>query len=1101
MTPVLIDPTLRRARLVRASLLLVSVAALLVIALFCRGLRGLGRAPLALPAPRRGLAAARRLPRPPRVPRPVLGRRPKSGRTAGRGEPPAPTAGYEDAPDVIAFLDPTVVGALASLDRHADALAAVASVGLLVGEGGAVVDRLDEAALDVARSHALKILGVVQNLDERDGGWRPDRVAALARDRGDAARFASALADLCRLRQLAGIHLDLEEIDEDDWPSVAHLARVVAARLRPLGLELSIDVPAQLDPRALGAIAAVVDRVVVMAYDESDDEGPPGPIASDAFVEAALEQASVVPPGKLVAGLGIYGYDWVGHEPADPLSFVAALAAAKEAHVEPEWDPVAGNSHFRYSDDEGLHEVWLLDGASVWNQLGIAARHHASAVTLWRLGGEDPGVWDAIAALHGRGTTAELATVPPDERVENLGDGPFLSLALRPEAGQRELQLDGTRIVGERWQRLPSPYLVRRAGIVPGRVALTFDDGPDPRFTPAILDELRRAGVPATFFVIGVNAERAPDLVRRAWAEGHEIGNHSFTHPDVDVVGEARLQVELEATSRLVESLIGRRPLLYRPPSLADIEPRTVAGATAFARAGSLGYLVVDADVDPRDWESPSAADLTRRVLAETHDGGVVLLHDGGGDRSTTLEALPAIIDGMRGRGLSIVPLAELVGKRREEVMPPSPTRPPVAETIDRAVFGTAARVIAWSRACLVAGLALVVLRLVLVVACALVAERRRRRAASTRNAVLPTATVVIPAYNERAVIERTVGSVLASDIPVQVIVVDDGSTDGTWQLLSERFRHDHRLSVVAQPNFGKAAALQTGFAWARGEVVVALDGDTVFAPDTVRRLVQPFTDRRVGAVAGTAEVGNRENALTSCQALEYLVQQEVERRAWDAFAALPVVPGAVGAWRRRAVAEVGGFTSDTLAEDADLTMALCRAGWRVVHAPEARAYTEAPSTVSALMKQRRRWSFGVLQAMWKHRAALFDRRAGAFGRLVLPAMIAFQVLLPLLTPAALLSTVVAAVGGHLGPALVVTVALLGGEAVQAAVACVLAQRSGRPDACRLLAWLLPSRLVYRPLLFLVLVRALGRVLDGIPLGWGKLARRGTVAAPCVTSG
>jgi cellulose synthase/poly-beta-1,6-N-acetylglucosamine synthase-like glycosyltransferase len=263
-----------------------------------------------------------------------------------------------------------------------------------------------------------------------------------------------------------------------------------------------------------------------------------------------------------------------------------------------------------------------------------------------------------------------------------------------------------------------------------------------------------------------------------------------------------------------------------------------------------------------------------------------------------------------------------------------------------------------------------------------------------------------------------------------------------------------------------------------------------------VRQLLEPMRDRRVGAVAGTAEVGNRENALTACQALEYVVQQEVERRAWHAFAAVPVVPGAVGAWRRRAVAEAGGFSSATLAEDADLAMALCRAGWRVVYAPGARAFTEAPSTVGALLKQRRRWSFGVLQAMWKHRRALLERRAGAFGRLVLPAMILFQVLLPLLAPAALLSLVAALAAGNLGPAVATAAALLGVETAQALVGCALARRSGaRGDVFRLVAWLLPSRFVYRPLLFLVILRAIGRVLDGIPLGWNKLARRGTVTS------
>jgi cellulose synthase/poly-beta-1,6-N-acetylglucosamine synthase-like glycosyltransferase len=245
--------------------------------------------------------------------------------------------------------------------------------------------------------------------------------------------------------------------------------------------------------------------------------------------------------------------------------------------------------------------------------------------------------------------------------------------------------------------------------------------------------------------------------------------------------------------------------------------------------------------------------------------------------------------------------------------------------------------------------------------------------------------------------------------------------------------------------------------------------------------------------VAGTAEVGNRENALCACQELEYVVQQEIERRAWDALAVVPVVPGAVGAWRRRAVMEVGGFSSETMAEDADLAMALCWAGWRVLYAPEARARTEVPTTVRALMRQRFRWSFGILQALWKHRHAALERRAGGFGRIVLPSMILFQVVLPLIAPAAVIATAAAAVAGNLLPALVAAAAFVGVEIAQVALACVLERRSGGRGRLRMLLWLLVVRLIYRPLLFVALARSLGRVLDGIPLAWGKLARRGTV--------
>ena len=933
------------------------------------------------------------------------------------------------------------------------------------------------------------MLALVQNLDAENGRWREDRPRALIADRRARSRWLDEIVAACQRHRLAGVHIDLEEIDEGNWTRVAALAGELAARLRPLGLETAIDVPSDLDARSLIALGRAADRVVVMAYDEHDDQGEPGAIASARFVDEAIARAASIPAPRRTIALGIYGYDWVGEGEATPLSFVDGAAAAKEAEAEPAWDDDSGNLRFGYRDDEGEHEVWMLDAATLANQLASARSHDIATVALWRLGGEDPGVWSVLSGAIKRSDLGHaLESVPADARVTNLGDGPFLSLALSPEGGTRSIDSDGHGGVRETWRRLPSPFVVRRAGIHPGDVALTFDDGPDPRSTRAILDTLHATGTPASFFVVGMNAARSPDLVRRALDEGHEIGNHSFTHPDIDRVDDARLRLELEMTSRLVENLVGRRPLLYRPPSLADIEPRSVAGATAFARAGSLGYLVVDADVDPRDFEPGVSSDeIARRVLdGAAQRGGVILLHDGGGDRRATVAALPRIIEGLRARGQRIVPLAALVGKTRDEVMPPSAPRPTSTRIADGAVFGAVASGLRIAVGCLGVGLLLIAGRTVLMLALAIVAELRRSRRRTT--APCEVIDVIVPVFNERDVVLRTLDAVLASDVPVRAIVVDDGSTDGTADLLRRSFRDEPRVTVITQKNQGKAAALRAGVAAATSDVIVALDGDTLFFTDTVRHLVAPFADPRVAAVAGTVEVGNDRGWLGRFQSLEYHVQQEVERRAWDALGALPVVPGAVGAWRRAAIEFVGGFSSSTLAEDADLAMTLCRRGWRIVHAPSARALTEAPSTVSALLKQRARWSFGVLQAMWKHRGALIDPRAGAFGRVVLPMMIVQQVLVPLLTPAALLAVVFAIATGSWLPSLLTALALFCVELSIASTACAL----GR-GGWRLLLWLPLARIVYRPLLFLVLTRALGRVVDGIPLGWNKLARRGSV--------
>jgi cellulose synthase/poly-beta-1,6-N-acetylglucosamine synthase-like glycosyltransferase len=259
--------------------------------------------------------------------------------------------------------------------------------------------------------------------------------------------------------------------------------------------------------------------------------------------------------------------------------------------------------------------------------------------------------------------------------------------------------------------------------------------------------------------------------------------------------------------------------------------------------------------------------------------------------------------------------------------------------------------------------------------------------------------------------------------------------------------------------------------------------------------LITPLCDPTVAAVAGTAEVGNVENELGRWQAIEYLTQQELERRAWGLASALPIVPGAIGAWRRRAVLDLGGFSSDTLAEDADMAMALCRQGWRVVHAPEARARTEAPAMLRALLKQRVRWSFGILQALWRHRGAPIDARAGWFGRLVWPSMLVFQVLLPMTTPAAVLGVLLAILNGNWQPALITAAVLFGVEVVQFAIAAVMARASGGSGLLRLVPSLLTSRILYRPVLLAIMLRSIGRLFDGVPLDWEKLARRNTAIA------
>jgi cellulose synthase/poly-beta-1,6-N-acetylglucosamine synthase-like glycosyltransferase len=384
--------------------------------------------------------------------------------------------------------------------------------------------------------------------------------------------------------------------------------------------------------------------------------------------------------------------------------------------------------------------------------------------------------------------------------------------------------------------------------------------------------------------------------------------------------------------------------------------------------------------------------------------------------------------------------------------------------------------------------IALLALRAVLLAILAPLQARRARR-----GGLLPppglTVSVVVPAYNEEAVITRTVESLLAQEPPVlEVVCVDDGSKDRTLAVLHEEFDGNARVRIFAKPNGGKATALNLGCAAARGEVVVALDSDTLFATDTVARLTAPFADPRVGAVAGNAKVGNRVNRLTRWQALEYVTSQNLERRAWDVTGAVPVVPGAVGAWRRQVVLDLGGFHEDTLAEDTDLTLRVIAAGHRVVYAEHALAYTEAPETVRALLKQRFRWTYGVLQACWKHKSRLFRRGGGVLGWLILPTFAIYQFAVPFIAPAVDLLLILALLRGQAAATLGYYLLFFALDLLLSAIAILL-----EGEELTLLIGLFVQRIAYRQLLWVALVRSLWNALAGFAVGWGKLARTGTV--------
>ena len=701
-----------------------------------------------------------------------------------------------------------------------------------------------------------------------------------------------------------------------------------------------------------------------------------------------------------------------------------------------------------------------------------------------------------------RGPALDITRLPERMRPASLGitDKQIARMPVRFE-GQGEIL--APRVVEEAGQ--PAACEFRRMGggdpATDLRLVLTFDDGPDPTFTPQILDVLKQYRVPAVFFVVGKNAEKHPALLRRMAQEGHEIGNHTFSHPNLTELSPFRQEMELAATQRMIQVTTGRSTLLFRPPYGRNPEPRDAAEVVPLVRAAHAGYLTVGEGIIPSDWELTmlkpgvqgahvrqlrTPQDLTNRVIRSRHEGHIVLLHDAGGNRSLTVAALPKMISELRDMGYTFVSLADLSGLPRDAFMPPIPTLEATMVTGDRLIYflgfpvqrllGVLFLIATFFGLCRV-------LFLLVLVLIQWPREKRRR----FREDYAPTVTVIMAAYNEETVIVRSVDSLLRSDYPhLDIVVVNDGSTDATLELLHGKFGGNARITILDQPNSGKMAAMNRALAEAKGEIIMLADADTLFPPTAVHKLVRHFGDDRIGAVAAGVRIGNAsDNILTRWQALEYSTCQNFDRRGFDLINCIPVIAGAAGAVRRAAIMELGGFSPDTLNEDMDMTWQLLRAGWRIVNDSEAVAYTEAPNTLRSFLRQRFRWAFGTFQCLWKHRDAL--GRFGPLGWVALPIQWLHQVLLPLLSPFVDVLMFFSIFTGHAGKVALFALLMLATESVAAILAVITG--GGNP---RLLPWLPLQRLGYHPFMWYVVVKAFFAALAGTAVGWNKFARAGT---------
>jgi cellulose synthase/poly-beta-1,6-N-acetylglucosamine synthase-like glycosyltransferase/spore germination protein YaaH/peptidoglycan/xylan/chitin deacetylase (PgdA/CDA1 family) len=992
--------------------------------------------------------------------------------------------------------------------------------------------RIDTAGLSVMKEKNLRILPMLTNFNSSTGKFDGKLLTKLLNDTLFRNRFISDLADTLSFYHFSGINIDFEELVETSNGPLTSFQKALYETLHAKNMLVTMDLEPKNNDYDYSKLSVYNDYIILMAYDQFNNSTGPGPISAQKWIEDAVSWTSDrMDPSKIILGIAGYGYSWADGKFESTITYNDAINKAKTLNAKIIYDNDSYNLHYDYitedtadSTDKVQHQVWFTDAATTFNILRFSDEFPTAGTALWRLGSEDQRMWKyynrslSNASLQKNPFDFDsLKTIPVLlNNVAFQGEGEVLDIIYSPQPGKISLEVDSSEklISEQKYVQLPSGYVIRKFAedttVGKGhKLILTFDDGPSGEWTPKILDILEREKVPATFFLIGINAEQNIPIVQREYNSGFEIGNHTFTHHNIADMSLSRAELEMKLTRLLIESITGHSTILFRAPYNADSEPQTYEELAPIERSRSQNYLTINESIDPNDWAPGVTADsIFQRVVKQVQSGNasIILLHDAGGEtRQATVEALPRIIEYFKARGYVFTTVADLMGKTKDEVMPRvSTTRDRWTRKFNYFLAETGY----WSGhilfALFIIGILLSVAR---IIAMAVLASIQKGREAKIRTAAFPPfllsaqdeyplVSVIVPAYNEEVNAVRTVNSLLAQDYPqLEIIFVDDGSKDETFLKVKDYFKNKNNIYAYTKINGGKASALNFGIAKSNADFIVCIDADTQLKTDAITELMKKFVDENVGAVAGNVKVGNEVNMITRWQSIEYITSQNFDRRAFDLLNCITVVPGAIGAFRKDAVLLAGGFTIDTLAEDCDLTMRLLRNGYTVRNCTEAISYTEAPETFSQFLKQRFRWSFGVMQCFWKHRDTLLNKNYKNFGMIAMPNIFIYQILLPILAPladiilvlsllAASFGIVVASIPHIIFYYLIFTVVDIAGAA--------LAFAYEKENHLKLI-WMVPQRLIYRQMMYYILIKSINKAVKGELQGWGALKRTGSV--------
>ena len=972
---------------------------------------------------------------------------------------------------------------------------------------------IDKEAYDLMKKNGIRILPMLNNvnLTNHDGTFDPRLLAAVLNNPVKRERLLTDLLNKIVQYGLQGINIDFEELNAKLEGSVYFFQKELYKRLHKRGLLVTQNVMADTRDEELKKLNECNDYIFLMAYDQHYSASVPGAVSEQRWVEKEIDEITkIIPPEKIILSMPVYGYDWPDGAAATTVTYQEALSNAKEFKVPIDFDNDTYNSTYQYTDYNKVHHiVFFMDAAGNFNSMRFADEFGTAGVALWRLGAEDERVWKfydknlSNAALTKEPfdfsilSTLNITTDEPDY----IDEGEVLDVVSEPEKGQIDIEVDkNENIISEQiYKRLPTRYVIKRFGVVHNQVLLTFDDGPDPAYTPKILDILEKEKVPAAFFIVGMNGESHLPLLKRIYHDGFEIGNHSFTHPNMATVSMSRAATEMEATRLLIESATGRSTILFRVPYNADAEPTKAIELKPVARAKQSSYYTVGESIDSEDWDTENGVNadsifnrVVRRYEAFSGKKGIILLHDAGGNREPTVQALPRIIQYFKNKKIQFATIGDLLHLSKDEIMPPVHNElVKVNSWVFSFIYWITRFLLAIFWLAILLGLGKIFMMSILAT---LQYFKTKKEIPLLKDMVYGKVSIIVPAYNEEVNAVKTVQNLLQQDYPdYEIIFVDDGSNDKTWSNVATTFYDNDNVKVFTKPNGGKASALNFGIEHAAGDYVVCIDADTQLMTDAVKQLLQYFNNEKVAAVAGNVKVGNEKNILTKWQSIEYTTAQNFDRLAFDYINCITVVPGAIGAFKKSSVIDAGGFTTDTLAEDCDLTIRLLRNGAIIRNCTKAVAVTEAPETLRQFMKQRFRWSYGIMQSFWKNKEACFNPRYKYTGMVALPNLLLFQIIMPIIAPVADLLFFFSIAWSWNDPESLQKLFLYYGLFLLIDIVVSFMAFAFEGEKFYKLFWIIPQRFVYRQLMYVILFRSLRKAIKGEVQGWGVLKRTGNV--------